>query len=214
MFNRFSRVSRNLILAAGDPYADYLVYASFDDDDGVVIESYTPEKDEEGGGFSVIAGAAAEFKISSNKLLINLSSGGDGSMAIIDAGKANVIIECLMTLGGNNPMLRFRVDGDNASPVDNCWVANPSCSANALRIQKVDGGSWSTEDTTAQTYTAGDVIELKITLNGDSITLEDLTNSKTASTTDSFQQTETEHGIGEGVGNNACYFDLFTIRSN
>lgn len=200
--------------AAADPLDAYLVYDTFTDDDDVAIESHTPEKDAEGGGWGVTVGTAAEFRISSNKLWINLNTGGDGSMAIIDAGNADVIINCTVTLGGNNPMIRFRVDGDNASPIDNCWAANPSCSANALRIQKIDGGSWSNEATTAQTYTEGDVIEMRITLSGDSIRLDDLTNSKNVSTTDSFQETETEHGIGEGYGNNAGYFDDFTIEAN
>jgi len=67
-----------------DPYAAYLVYDTFTDDDAVAIEDHVPEKDTVGSGWESYGGAAA---ISSNTVL------ADGlSKFKIDVGSANVIM--------------------------------------------------------------------------------------------------------------------------
>jgi hypothetical protein len=195
-----------------DPYSDYAVYCSFNGPDAMQLPAYVPEKDAIGGGWSVIVGAAAQFKISSNQLWINLNTGSDGSLAIIDAGISDCVLTCIMTLAGNNPMLRVRVDGDHASPVDNHLIINPSVSANKLRIQKVQAGAWSTLAEVAQPYNFGDIISIRTTLLGTLIRAEDLTHEKLTQVNSAFNQTETEHGLGEGLGANGCKFDAFVIR--
>jgi len=67
-----------------DPYAAYLVYDTFTDDNAVAIADHTPEKDTVGNGWSSYGGAAT---ISSNTVL------ADGlSKFKIDVGSANVIV--------------------------------------------------------------------------------------------------------------------------
>lgn len=195
---------------SADPFADFLIYDTFTDDNDVAIENHTPEK---GGVWSVQEGTAAEFKIASDQLLINLSTGTNHSQAIIDAGQADVKIEVKMTLAGNNPQVHLRVNEDGGGAPEHGLYINPSVSANKLRIFKYDGGFTNIGET-VQVYAASDVIELVILLSGDSISAEDITNSVTAVATNSFQQAETWFGIGENNGNNGVKFAHFFVSPN
>jgi len=85
MISNVYRVLLDEPLGKRDPYADYLLYDSFTDDDAVLIQNHTPEKAPEGSTWSAYGGSA---KISSNTIVAT----GTHTKFRIDVGSANVIV--------------------------------------------------------------------------------------------------------------------------
>lgn len=106
----------SLLLLGGeaDPYADYLVYDSFTDDDATGVTDHAPEKDSEGGGYQDGIGAG-EFTITSNQ--VYLAGGAAGyNTDWIDAGVADCTINCDIKIGlavANGLIVRASAGNDN-----------------------------------------------------------------------------------------------------
>lgn len=174
---------------------------TFADPDGTLLTAHIPDVDVPGGGWSILRGAAGGFAINTNQLLLNLNS-SPYSGARIDTGIAEYILTVTVTIGGNNPFLFIRMQD-----ISNLIAINPSNSANALRVFRVVGGAFTSIASTPFAYAAGNVIDVQVTLSGDLITVDDLTNSIQVSATEASFAGDTRVGVGEDTGASACRFD-------
>ncbi len=190
-----------------------VVSDTFTDSDGTLLEAHTPDIDDVGLGWTVQRGDPAEFKIDNNELLINLNNLTNTDQATIDAGISDCVITLTMELGGVNPVFWFRVNGDVGNAPEHGFTVNMGISASLFRLSRVEGVTNQTLlDSAGHLYAVGEIVDLRITLNGDSIIAEDLTHGLTLSATDSFNQNETEYGPGENSGGFLCRMDNLIIK--
>lgn len=196
--------------SAADPYSAYLVYDTLTDDDGVEMANHTPEK---GGVWNVYNILSALVVINTNRAWFNANTTSHRSQVYQTTTASDVDIACIMTLGGTNPTLFARIDEDDAYSMHDCLYLNPCPAINELRLYSVVGLSYTKLGFVAQAYTAGDVIAVRFELHGTTVTGYDDTNGVDVSVESSVNLTEKSHGMGENVGNNACYFDDFTIKA-
>jgi len=192
--------------AAYDPYADYLVYDTFTDDDDTTLPNHTPDKDSIGDGWTdVVAGITIE----SNK-----ASDNDGSYrSVIDAGDADVTVEATMVIqGGGNGFNGVLIRYKNSTNflIAGCDVVNDKvtvwrCLASVWAEQA--GNAYESFD-----FTAGETRTVRAVLSGTSIEVFIDGNSEATATVSDFQ-TETVHGLyndAAGGGVDATW-DNFSI---
>lgn len=161
------------------------------------------------------ANGAGTFKIASNKIIPNSSADGDN--AVIDSGASDVTVTCTLTpyysssSNTHRPCLVTRWTDTN-----NHWLAYWAADVNTVYLFRKESGtdnsvaSWSPASSTS-----GVAGTLKMVTNGTSIAVY-LNNILLGSTTSSFNQTATKHGIRLGqVGTppSPCTWDDFSVTS-
>jgi hypothetical protein len=100
---------------------------------------------------------------------------------------------------------------------NNFWAIELSSNDNTLKIRERNAGSWNERASVAVTTSAGEMLSIRATASGNTITAYCLgVTTNYASAT--FNNTETKHGIGEfrdpTTYPNAISYELFSIQSN
>jgi hypothetical protein len=172
--------------AYSDPYADYLVYDTFTDTNGTLLNAHTPDKDTEGGGWIHQSG---EWEIQSDaaipKTLVS-----SRAVTTIDAGDATVEVQSDLVLGAtHNAGFIFRFsDTQNYLEVPDVISAD-----NTIRSYRLQANGW----TKIATVTDGQsgTIELNVTVDADSLYTVTIDGGLIYTVTDAFNNTQTKHGM-------------------
>ena len=172
-----------------DPYADYLVYDTFTDDENTALASHTPDKDSEGNGW---IDDNAGFKVQDNTAQATTTG---KNCSTIDVGNANVDIRLTITIKENavNEQAGFALRADD---FDNCIFLrySPLSDPTELTLVKRDGGGETQLDAVAWDPNINDVVEMKIVADGDSIKGY-LDGVEKVSAINNFHNAVTSHGL-------------------
>jgi len=172
-----------------------LVQDNFDGAAGTDLPDHTPDIDVEGGGWSVITGANADFELDGSGAC-EVNNPGGFTRALIDCGKSDIKITGNSTILTNeaNCLLYFR-----AVDAANHWVLfQERFALGSVILRKVVAGTPTnvTVFGPPAPFGAGS-IDFEITAEGDTITYKDLTNAIEISAVDSQFQTATLCGFGD-----------------
>ena len=178
--------------AAVDPYAGYLVYDTFTDDDNTVLASHTPDKAPVGSVWVECGDVADAPKIISNKL--QAAASFKEERAYINCGDADVTVEVDATR--HNPNADNNQHGIvfRATDFNNHWIYRYLNTVGQAWLDEWDGGvetnkgkiafSWADEATyTIKSILAADAIEGYIGA------------TQTHTITDATHQTIENHGV-------------------
>ena len=170
-----------------------LISDSFDRADSATVGNSDGAGVEESGGgslaWSTLSGSDAG-RITSNRH-VNSASGGTGGISVRDLGVADVVGRATIrwTTGGSSVGFIIRATDNNNRW--NCDLANGV----TLRILKIEGGVITTEASATVSTSANTDIELRFRAVGSLIEVY-LGTTRVAKTGATFNQTETQHGVG------------------
>jgi len=185
--------------AATDPYADYLVYDKFTDDDATALTSHTPEKDAEAGGWAV---GESAYIITSNKVVAPTAAGRQ--YAYIDSGQAAVLVSGSV-IAPSGLIARL---SDATHCLFLCVLAGAT---DELRIYK-DDAAFTSLAGTAHDYTNG--VEYNVTFDCDGNDLVGTENGTSVSITNTFNNTQTSCGLWNNSPDGSQIHDDFTVEAS
>ena len=196
--------------AAVDPYAAYLVYDTFTDDDDTALASHTPDKDSAGNGW---VDDNAGFQVSSNQAH---STTTGKNCSTIDTGNANVDIRTTITIketavneqGG----IMFRADDfDNGIFLRFSPLSTPS----SLTLTKRAAASETELAQVNWSPSVDDVVEMKIIADDDDLLTGYLDGVEKLSNTNTYNNTNPSHGLYgyHAAGETAHLFDDFNVAA-
>ena len=200
------RRTRRSKSAGTDPYADYLVYDSFTDTNGVHLHDHVPDRKPTGSAWADVNGAA-EWTISGNKA--KCSSAAD-SATVIDSGVADVDIILSSVVPGKYFAIVARATGG----VPFQYVLGQIQTAEDLLVIAYHDGAYHAIASVAYTVAPTDTItnfEFKV---GPGTALEILIDGVSKlSTTSSFNQTKTQIGLYGYTETGVCTVDGLTVAA-
>ena len=191
--------------ADADPYAAYLVYDTFTDDDAVTLPNHTPEKDTEAGGWQAFNGT---FDVTSNRSYLDTAGGGQ-EVAAIDVGTAEHTVECKFHFQDS-----ATADGGmvcRGSDNDNYWML-ATVAGQVWYLYKHETGGFS-QEASGGTSAKDTTYTLKIVCDGDDITCY-VDDGEVCSVTDTFNNDATYCGSrihSANDGTDGSYHDDLTV---
>lgn len=173
---------KTIVGCVTDPYADYVVYDTFTDTNGVAIASHTPDKAPVGASWSsYVAGTTIE----SNKASDNSAD----RQAVIDSGISDCTITADMVLqGGNFFGVMFRSTDSNHFFIAGCDVAFDYTTV------WLNNAGWSQLAQVAHAYSNGDAVSIQVVLNGANIQVT-CNGVLDVNINNATLQTATKHGL-------------------
>lgn len=192
-------------LAAADPYADYLVYDTFTDSNGTTLAAHVPEKAPLGSSWAAYPSA---YTIQGN--MAATPSAADRQYQAIDAGAADVVVECDVVFP--SPAKSIGLVG-RLQDATHCWFYIIH-SALVARIYTDNAGFTQVAQSTGFTAVAGQTYRFRVETsanNHDFYIDETLMCSVVGN---AFLASETEFGFWVNGGTAAERWDNFTVVSN
>jgi hypothetical protein len=170
--------------------------------DPIALASHTPDIDIVGDGWSITGGT---WTVTGGQL----TPPGGTEEAFIETNETDPTITCdLIPANLTEPGIVFRYTDAN-----NFWELSLNEGNNELRIYKNDGGVRTEEASVATAaLVGGTTYPTTLTVDGNDVTgtVDDGTSVKTVTNTDSFNNTETLHGVKSAT--NASRYDDFVVK--
>jgi hypothetical protein len=191
-------------VTATDPYAGFLVYDTFTDDNDTALADHTPNKRPDTNAWTSLQGT---WQIQSNQGKLTTTAGDGQNVVVIDAGAADVTIQAdLITGAGTNAGLIA-----NCVDNDNYWLYLVDLGGNCQLYERT-GGGFTLRDSDTFSYSSGNTYALKVVTNGDAIDcyLDDVLKLS-YSAGGRAHKTATKHGLRTFGTDATSAFDNFTV---
>jgi len=197
------RRTRRSKSAGTDPYADYLVYDSFTDTNGVLLANHTSEK---GGPWT---DATSTWTIQSNTCLATNTSESE-KYAFITAA-ANIDMSYTMDVGAgglSESGLCYRYASGTQF-----WVVYLHGGEDKVKLLKRVGGDWTNVGEAAQAVTAGTPILVRVTVDGDDLHTVYCNGVQKVQVTDNYSNTATTVALRVYFNGENTIVDSLTVAA-
>ena len=176
---------------------------TFTDTPGTLLVNHTPETDTVGGGWVADLGTAEISSDGTSGICSSFYSG-----VFVDVGVADYEVTCelLSVAFGGNSSLAFRVVSRTSM-----WLARINDSNDSLELVKWQNGSNVIDSAVIPGFSRLTPYTVKVTCDGDDITVEIESESLVLSTTDAFQNTATRVAPWNHAGHIDNKFDNFRV---
>jgi hypothetical protein len=194
-------------VTATDPYAGFLVYDTFTDDNDTALADHTPNKRPDTNAWTSLRGT---WQVQGNQGKLTTTAGDGQNAVVIDAGTADVTATAsLITALAGDTDSGLIV---NAVDVDNYWLFTLQAAGACLLYEHTTGGFTVRGGAGTFTYSAGTTYAVKVVTNGDAIDcyVDDVLKVS-YSVADRPHKTATEHGLRTFQTDTNSAFDNFTV---